>query len=248
VAASLVARVEPTHLLHLAWCTEPATYWESPQNARWLSASVDLLREFAAAGGVRAVVTGTCAEYDWSRAGEPLSECSTPLAPRGAYGRAKDALRGELERLSETAGLSAAWARLFFLFGPAEHPARLVPSVARALLDGHPAPCSSGHQVRDYLSSEAAGQGLAVLLDGAVQGPVNLGTGRATSVRELVELVAQAAGRPDLLRLGAVPARPDEPARIVADVTRWRSEVGWRVPDDLAPAIEATVDWWRRAG
>ena len=66
---ALLERAAPTHLLHFAWVATPGVYWHSPDNGRWLAASDHLLRRFAALGGSRAVVAGTCAEYDWQRAG-----------------------------------------------------------------------------------------------------------------------------------------------------------------------------------
>jgi nucleoside-diphosphate-sugar epimerase len=65
------------------------------------------------------------------------------------------------------------------------------------------------------------------------------------SVRRLVELVGKATGRPDLLRMGALPDRPDEPPRIVADTSRLEREVGWRPSGDMATWVEETVGWWR---
>jgi nucleoside-diphosphate-sugar epimerase len=242
----LLRAVAPSHLLHLAWYAEPGLYWESPENDRWRRASVDLLRAFAAAGGRRAVVAGTCAEYDWAAETEAMSERRTPLAPRGAYGAAKNALRRDLERWSAETGSSSAWARLFFLFGPAEDPRRLVPSVARALLSGRPAEMSTGRQVRDFLLSSEAAAAMAALLDGEVTGPVNVGSGYGVSVRRLVELVGEAAGRSDLLRMGALPDRADEPPRVVADARRLQHEVGWGPSGELVAWVEETVGWWRR--
>ena len=55
----------PTHLLHLAWYAEPGLFWRSPENLRWVEASLRLLRAFAEHGGQRAVMAGSCAEYAW---------------------------------------------------------------------------------------------------------------------------------------------------------------------------------------
>jgi nucleoside-diphosphate-sugar epimerase len=55
-----------SHLLHLAWVTTPGRYWQAPDNLDWTTASLDLVRTFREAGGTRAVVAGTCAEYDWT--------------------------------------------------------------------------------------------------------------------------------------------------------------------------------------
>src|SRR5262249_18992294 len=127
--------VRPSHLLHRAWVTTPGGYWTSADNLRWVGASLHLLRAFADAGGRRVVVAGSCAEYDWTAAGT-CDEATTPLRPATLYGACKDALRRVLEAFAAQAGLSAAWGRLFFLYGPGEHPDRLVASVARALLAG----------------------------------------------------------------------------------------------------------------
>jgi nucleoside-diphosphate-sugar epimerase len=244
-ARDLLETVAPTHLMHLAWYVEPGSYWDSPENERWASASISLLEAFAATGGRRALIAGTCVEYDWTRASAPLSETETPLAPRGAYGVAKDSLRRETERLAGETGLSTAWARLFFLFGPGEDDRRLVGSVASALVAGRPAPSSSGRQVRDYLLSGEAADGLVAVLDSAAEGAVNVASGVGVSVRELVEKVAAAADATELLRIGTLPDRPDDPPYIVADTTRLGREVGWRPARDLDAAVRETVAWWR---
>ena len=51
-------------------------------------------------------------------------------------------------------------------------------------------------------------------------------------------------GRPDLVRLGARPS-PPEPARLAADVTRLRDEVGWTPSLSLQEAAARTVAWWQ---
>ena len=71
-ADSVLERVGPTHLVHLAWITTPGAYWTSLQNLAWVEASLGLARGFLERGGQRFVGAGTCAEYAWD--GEPLSE------------------------------------------------------------------------------------------------------------------------------------------------------------------------------
>jgi nucleoside-diphosphate-sugar epimerase len=240
----LVARLAPTHLLHLAWDTEPGVYLTSDVNERWREVSAALLAAFGRHGGRRAVLAGTCAEYDWSMASEPLAE-GAPLRPRSPYGVAKDALRRDAESAAADADLSLAWGRVFFLFGPGEHPRRLVASIAQRLLAGEPAPCSDGDQIRDFLFSAEVASAFAALLDSPTRGPVNIASGTGVAVRHLVELVGSAAGRPDLLQLGALPRDPDDPPRVVADATRLREDVGWRPVVTLSEAVARTVTSWR---
>lgn len=245
VAADLATAVGAEALLHLAWCTEHGEYWNSPANLEWRRASLKLVEAFSAAGGRRAVVAGSCAEYDWGLGHERLSEALTPLTPSTPYGAAKDELRQELETMSAEAGLSLAWGRAFFTFGEGEDPRRLVPAVARALLAGKPACTSHGRHLRDLLASEDVGDAFAALLDGTVEGAVNLGSGNGLALHVLTELVAEAVGRPDLLRVGALEARPGEPERLVADPRRLSYEVGWEPRIPLPDAVCRTVAWWR---
>ena len=240
----LVAAVRPTHLLHLAWIAAPGVYWTSPENHRWVEASKRLLLAFARHGGRRAVAAGSCAEYDWGAAGV-CREAGTPTRPRTTYGRCKLEFGHWAETCGRARGICVARARLFFLYGPHEHPARLVPSVAGALLAGSPAACSSGTQVRDFLHVADAADALVALAHSTLTGPVNVGSGEPVAVRDVIGRVAAACGRPNLVRFGERETPASEPPLLVADATRLRDELGWRPRTELATGLCETVSWWR---
>lgn len=242
----LVADLAPTHLLHLAWYAEPGAFWTSTENLRWVEASIRLLRAFAAHGGHRAVLAGSCAEYAWGDRVRCV-ENETPCRPATLYGASKHAVHLVAQRFAQQIGLSLAWGRIFFVFGPYESPARLGGSVARSLVLGEPALCSHGRQVRDFLYSEDLAGAFAALLESPVQGAVNMASGRPVQVREVVEALASAAGRPELVQFGARPANRDEPAELIADVTRLRDEVGWTPPTSLEQRAADTIAWWDSA-
>jgi nucleoside-diphosphate-sugar epimerase len=242
-AEELVRRVRPSHLLHFAWYAVPGKFWSAPENAAWVEASIRLLRAFADAGGERAVTSGSCAEYEWSE--DVLSEASTPLRPATYYGTCKHALAQVGAGLARERGFGYAWGRVFFAYGPHEQRGRLVSQVAEALVKGEPAPASEGTQRRDFLHARDVAGAFAALLDADVEGPVNVGSGAAVPVRDVVSLIAAAAGRPELVRFGEVPARPGDPPVIEADVTRLRDEVGWRPGIGLEDGIRETVEWWK---
>lgn len=246
-SAEVIAAVRPDVLLHLAWYTEHGRFWTAPDNVRWVEASLALLRTFVAVGGRRAVLAGTCAEYDWSGE-EPLDESETPLRPATLYGAAKHALHVVAAAYAAQVELELAWGRVFFLYGPGEAPGRLVPAVARALLAAEPARTTAGTQVRDLLHVHDVAAAFAALVDSDVSGAVNVASGKGIALREVIELVAHVAGRPELLELGALDSRSGEPERLVADVTRLREEVGLRPRVNLPEGIESTVEWWRSRG
>ena len=246
---ALLRRVAPSHLLHFAWIATPGLYWESPENARWLTASRHLLRAFRDCGGVRAVMAGSCVEYDWSKV-EVCDERASPLAdsgatPPSAYAVHKIAMQRELAEFGFDAHLSTAWGRIFFQFGPYEHPDRLVPFVIRHLLRGEEALCTHGRQVRSFMHVSDVGSAFAGLLAGDVQGPVNVGSDEQIAVAQLIERIARDIGRPDLVRLGARIAPTAEPALLVPDVRRLRDEVGWRPALTLSEGLDDCIGWWR---
>ena len=239
----LLDEVRPSHLLHFAWYAEHGKFWRAPENLPWVGASLGLLRRFAERGGSRAVLAGTCAEYDW-RFGF-CSEGATPTAAATLYGVSKDALRTVAGSYAAGAGVSLAWGRIFFLYGPGEDGRRLVPSVISALRAGGPVRCSHGRQVRDFLHVADCASGFAALLDSPVEGAVNVASGAPITigavVRELAALVPGGDRVP--IEFGAVASPPDDPPLLVADVRRLADEVGWaprfNLRDGLSECLRA---------
>ena len=242
--SDLIDELAPERLVHLAWCTEHGRFWSARENVIWVELSLHLLRAFIRRGGQRLVMLGSCAEYDWSAAAGPLSECGSPVAPATLYGTAKDALRRLASASAEQQGVELAWARLFFLYGPREAPGRLVPSVVRSLLAGQAVATRSTEHVRDFMHVEDVAGALFALLDSPVVGPVNIASGQGVTVGQVVDQIVQVTGRPELVRPGALPERPGEPTRLVANVARLRDEVGFQPRWGLADGLAATVRWW----
>lgn len=238
----LVAEVQAERLLHMAWYVEHGLYWQAPENLDWVGATLRLLRGFAAAGGTRAVMAGTCAEYEWSRERYPES---APLEPSTFYGIAKDATRRVAERFAVNQEIEFAWGRIFTPYGPGEVEGRLLPSVILPLLAGEPVPAPDGANVRDLMYADDVARAFTAILASDVQGAVNVGSGQPTSIRELIELTAEAVGRPELVQWGALPRREGEPAELVADVARLEHEVGFAARMRLSEGIARTVSWWR---
>jgi len=239
----LMQDVRPTHLLHFAWNAVPGQYWTTLDNFAWVQASLELLRHFQAVGGQRVVMAGTCAEYDWAYG--YCSEGVTPTAPTTTYGTCKLALQRMLDAYATQADLSSAWGRIFFLHGPHEHPSRLVSSVIRSLLQGESARCSMGTQIRDFLHVQDVADAFVALLESDVVGPINIGSGQPIALKEVIYKIAQRIGRPELVRLGAIPTSPTDPRLLCADVHRLSHEVGWMPAYDLDRGLDDTIRWWR---
>jgi nucleoside-diphosphate-sugar epimerase len=146
---------------------------------------------------------------------------------------------------SEQVGLSQAWGRIFFLYGPREHPNRLISSVIRALLLDQPARCTHGNQIRDYLYVEDVGDAFVTLLESGVEGPVNIASGHPIALREIIHKIAKKLDREDLVQLGALTTPPNEVPLLIANVDRIFNEVGWKPKWDLDHGLDETINWWK---
>jgi nucleoside-diphosphate-sugar epimerase len=174
-------------------------------------------------------------------------ERTTPTVPATLYGASKHAVHGVLEAWGEQTGVSVGWARLFFLYGPHEHPDRLVSSVIRALLAKREAACTAGAQVRDFQHVDDCAGALAALLDRDVRGAVNIASGHATTIAEVAISIADQLGARDLVKLGARAMPAGDPPVLTASVQRLRAEVGWTDRFDLERGLAHAIDYWRRA-
>ena len=238
--AELIAQTRPDALLHLAWHLAAS----SVENYRWARASLELLMAFAEAGGRRAVLTGSCAEYDWLQS-QPLDEQSR-RRPATDYGVSKNALGELVEGYRTSCGLSTAWARLFFLYGPGEAETRLVASVIRALLADQPARSTHGNQLRDYLYVEDVAGALVQLVASEIEGPINIASGRSVRLRDLIAEAATQLDRQQLVELGAIAAHEHEAPEVSAEVKRLHRELEWQPAFDHRQGIARSIAWWRQ--
>lgn len=242
-ARNLIEIVKPDALVALAWHMAPGNAIAA-ENFDWIAPSIALIKAFSEAGGRRALMCGSCAEYDWAEPA-PFSESGTPLNPASAYGAAKHSLFKEFTTLCELSGLSGVWARPFFMYGPGEARHRLAADVITALLQGRPALCSSGIQLRDYLHVADVASAISMLLDSDVNGPVNIGSGKAIAIKDLVLEIATQIGAANLVKLGERETPENDPDIIEADINRLQTSTGWAPRFDLKNGIADTIEWWR---
>lgn len=240
-----IAAIVPELTIHLAWTAEPGVYLHTPDNVDHLAAGIQLANAVAEAGCKRFVGVGTNLEYRPDEHGGALHE-NAPLGPVHLYGACKLALSVALEEISRRSGMSVAWARQFLLYGPAEDPRRLVPAVITALLKGEPAKTTAGEQIRDYLHVTDVASAMIAIGRSSLTGPVNVASGIPIAVREVVATIGELIGRSDLLAIGALPYRGNDPRHVVGDVTKLALGTHWKPRYELESGLRDTIEWWRQ--
>lgn len=225
---SLIQDIKPTHLLHLAWLTTPGVFFESPDNLKWVEATLNLVRCFSEFGGKRFVGAGTC------------SEILLPDSLLTFYGFCKDSTRLLLEKYCKKVGVGFAWGRIYFLYGPYERPERLVPTVIKGVLKGESVACSAGDQIRDYLYVEDCAQCFVDLVNGDKTGIFEVASGHPIQLREFILAFAQALGRPELIKFGARPEISGEPKVLFS------KNAFMKPATSLEQGIQKSIDYWRQ--
>ncbi len=238
----VMKRIRPTFLLHLAWCARPPFYRQCPENIDWYYATVELVKKFVRYGGKRAVLAGTCLEYEFSQ--PDCSEEATPLNPDTLYGLCKKSTFQQLQTMALTSDFTFAWARLFYLYGPGQSEAALVPSVIKTLSQGRIFTCLNPELVRDYLYVKDAADAMVQLLHSNICGSVNIGSGQGTRVGSLVQQVASLMKCQSQVRWGT--GEKGEPQRIVACTEKLVSLLSWKPRWSLRKGLRQTIEYYLR--
>ena len=137
----------------------------------------------------RIVLVGTCYEYG-------ARETREGLDPFNIYAASKVAAWAFARAYWRVFDLPIVVARLFQVYGPGQAPGTLVPSAIEAALQGDDFPMTPGGQQRDFIFVEDVVAGLTALAQAAdVDGcSLDVGTGQAHSVRQVVERIWSITG------------------------------------------------------
>jgi nucleoside-diphosphate-sugar epimerase len=189
----------------------------------------------------RAVVRlGSSTEY--AAAPHPLAE-DAALRPRGFFGATKAAGSLLLQAAAAERGVRSAVLRAFQVYGPGDHPTRLVPVVLAAARTGDAVPLPAQLSRRDWVwvGDVVDACVRAAAADDLPGGTVlNIGTGVQTSTEELVAIAQRVTGRPIATVPGAHPGRSWDTADWVSDPRAAAAALGWRPTVDLAEGLRRT--------
>ena len=190
----------------------------------------------------RLILVGSLEEPAWVDAG---------LTPTSPYAAAKAAVTMYARMCHELFGSHVVILRTFMVYGPGQPAWKLIPSSMRDLCAGVAPRLSSGRRELDWVYvDDAIDAFVAAAASPGVDGTtLDVGSGRLTSIRSVVEHLRRLIDPSVELHFGVVPDRPERPAR-VADVGTTRDRLGWtpRIPleDGLRTTVESFRESWSR--
>jgi UDP-glucose 4-epimerase len=226
---------------------KPDEYWEVNFHA-----TVKMLELISGHGIKNFIFSSTAAVYGAPEHSNPIKE-DDPKNPISPYGASKLAAEGEINKFLAIPGNHGTSLRFFNVVGTAapelmdNSVENLVPIVINKLKVGQPPviygtdyPTPDGTCIRDYVDvRDIAGAHLAAAdAAGPLPLAMNVGTGRGGSVREVIKLVCDAAGRSDVVATER-ERRAGDPAFLCADVNLITNAIGIRTNFTLEVSVNS---------
>ncbi|MEX0990746.1 MAG: GDP-L-fucose synthase [Actinomycetota bacterium] len=219
---------------------------------------IQLMEQARLAGVEKLVVVGTVCSYP-KFAPAPFREESLwdgyPEETNAPYGLAKKMLLVQAQAYREEFGFNAIYLLPANLYGPADNfdpvTSHVVPALIRKFSeaihrDEERVVCwGTGTPTREFLFVTDAARGIRLATeryDGA--DPVNLGSGREVSIKDIAEMIAQVIGFGGEITWDA--SRPDGQPRRHLDTSRAETAFGFRADVPLEVGLRKTIDWYER--
>ncbi|MCE9619805.1 MAG: GDP-L-fucose synthase [Planctomycetes bacterium] len=180
-----------------------------------------------------------------------------PEETNAPYGVAKKAAMVMLDAYQRQYGLKSTYVLPVNLYGPGDNfnldTSHVIPALIRKCVEavdaksGHIECWGTGSASREFLYVDDAAEGLiraAEVLD--TPEPINLGTGKEITIKELVALIARLSGFAGEIRWNA--SKPDGQPRRCLDVSKAASMLGWRAQVGFEEGLKRTIEWYRSKG
>ncbi|MCA1671642.1 MAG: GDP-mannose 4,6-dehydratase, partial [Actinobacteria bacterium] len=207
---------------------DPVGYWRAN-----VGGTLTLLNALSAASATRLVLASTGGVYG-EQAAQPIDETSA-LRPGSPYGNSKLAADQASADLAATGAIGAVSLRAFNIAGALpghsdRDQTRLIPRLLAVQQERAPELVvnGDGSAVRDFVHVADMATAFVLALHACQPGTwrtYNVGSGRASTVREVISIVESVTGRPVTRR--HAQAAP-EPHKLLADSTLIRAELGWK--------------------
>lgn len=242
-----VADLRPEWIFHLA--TYGAYSWQEELNQAVqtnLLSTINLVEACRETGFEVFLNTGSSSEYGTKDYAPSENEF---LEPNSYYAVTKASATLFCRHMAQRFNLPIHTLRLYSVFGPYEEPNRLIPNLIVYGLQGKLPPLAHPNTARDFIFAEDvvhaylfAANFHNCLPPGEVY---NVGTGRQTTLRNVVEIVRS------IFHIDAEPAWGNMQSRIW-DTHTWVANnqklkaAGWSPEFDFETGLRQTIEWFKR--
>lgn len=227
---------KPDAVAHLAWEGIPDANEELAKKN--LENSLTLIKIAGEVGCKTFLGTGSCLEYGGLKGRVREKDLGTP--PNPLY-KAKAELYKKGKDVAERLGVKFIWARPFYVYGPGQKKESLIPQLIATFKKGEELKLQNPDAANDFIYVRDAADALARLLEkNAPAGAYNIGSGKITSVREIVRTVAKELHIPE----PELPPPGTPFQTFFADIQKIKEATGWRPTTKLEEGIRTMISWY----
>ena len=248
--ARAIAHLRPSAVYHCAGAAHVGRSFDATEttfaiNVRGTHHLLDALDR--AGDDVRVLIPSSALVY--TTADEALTE-QHPLVPASPYGLSK--LAQEMLGTKTSGRLAVTIARAFNHFGPRQHPHFAASSFAQriaAIERGHCAPDIAVGNLdaqRDLTDVRDTVRAYRLILEQGQPGrPYNVCSGRAITIRRLLDLLIARARVPVTVTVDPARYRPNDTPLLLGDPARLHLELGWSPVIPLERTLDDLLEYWR---
>jgi nucleoside-diphosphate-sugar epimerase len=228
-----VAAFRPDACVYLAW--EGLPDYSDALNARNMHQHQVFFDRAIRFGLQRIVVAGSCWEYGTIHG--CVNENMSPVNP-GNFALAKLAIFHFLQDLARGTDLCVKWARVFFAYGPGQRESSLLPSARSAARRGGNLRITNPGAMQDFIHVDDVARALKSLVEVSTDsGVYNIGSGLATTVETLVNMVSSYYGREEMRSISGEAAVRG----MWADIAKLYAATGWKPIVNLSSGVQNTL-------
>jgi len=225
-----------------------------------LMMGVQLIEEGRKAGLPKLVAVGTICSYP-KFAPVPFREDDLwngyPEETNAPYGLAKKMLLVQSQAYRQQYGFNSVVLFPVNLYGPNDNfdleTSHVIPAMIRKIEQGiargerEVELWGDGSPTREFLYVDDAAEALLLAAERYDESePMNLGSGREISIRDLANTIAGLMGYRGSFRYDT--SKPNGQPRRGLDVSRAKKSLGWTARTSLEDGLRRTIDWWRSQG
>jgi nucleoside-diphosphate-sugar epimerase len=232
-------------LVHLAWEGARGTGRNDPllQESNYRN-SLKILDAATALGARKIITAGSQAEYGIHK--DKITE-ETLCLPNTEYGRYKLKLYNTALELSGKLGFKFIEPRFFSIYGPGDHETTMVTSTIRKMLRNEDCPFTDATQLWDFLYVDDAADAVFSLVESDCEsGAYNIAKGESQPLCDYIKEMHRICQSNSRLLFGQVPYTQAGKVNLQADVSKLRSQTGWKPQTEFKDGIAEVISYCRR--
>lgn len=250
----VIAKFKPDYVLHLASFSSVAYSWREPVNSFSNNTNIflNLLEAFRAAQlNPRILSVGSSEEYgDVDES--PLTE-EMPVNPISPYAVARVSQEMLSKVYVQGFGMNIIMTRSFNHIGPGQSEVFVIPSFIKQAIIAK----AEGRKIcelqtgdlsiiRDFVDVRDVVDAYYLLLDRGRSGSIyNICSGKGTSLKEMVEMIAEIVGVEIRIIRDSNLIRPNDNRRIIGSNEKLKRELGWKNNRSLYDSLKEIIDCWQ---